>query len=143
MHSHIGTRVQSVSRVLSRTIIYLGWQLPTTSSEYVEMPSRHFVSFLASSGVYILHKVASVFVVSYTPFPPLQSNAKIGTTAVYFCCTVLGVASTGSYPAPLLCDARTFLVSCPTQSSNCLLLAYCTTAPNVCQVKAYTFILWY
>ena len=29
--------------------------------------------------------------------------------AVYFCCTFLEVASTGSYPAPLPCGARTFL----------------------------------
>ena len=46
-------RVQSVSRVLSWTVIYLLPSSPMASSEYVEMPSRHFVSFLAPSGVYM------------------------------------------------------------------------------------------
>ena len=39
--------------------------------------------------------VTSRTVVSYTAFPPLPSIKK----AVYFCCTGLGVTSTGRYPA--------------------------------------------
>lgn len=46
-------RVQSVSRVLYWTVIFLRLLLPTVSSEYVEMPSRHLVSVLAPSGVYM------------------------------------------------------------------------------------------
>lgn len=39
--------------------------------------------------------VTSRTVVSYTAFPPLP----LKTVAVYFCCTGLGVTSTGRYPA--------------------------------------------
>ena len=41
--------------------------------------------------------VAKRTVVSYTAFPPL--HALQSRNAVYFCCTSLGVASTGRYPA--------------------------------------------
>ncbi len=41
---------------------------------------------------------------SYLAFPPLLHIA-----AVYLCCTILEVAPTGRYPAPLPCEARTFL----------------------------------
>ena len=53
--------------------------------------------------------------------------------AVYFCCTFLEVASTGRYPALLLCGARTFLVSFPTQPFGCLLRRKCTTFFAFCQ----------
>ena len=53
--------------------------------------------------------------------------------AVYFCCTFLEVASTGRYPALLLCGARTFLVSFPTQPFGCLLRRKCTTFFVFCQ----------
>lgn len=56
-----------------------------------------------------------------------------GNTAVYFCCTFLEVASTGRYPALLLCGARTFLVSFPTQPFGCLLRRKCTTFFVFCQ----------
>lgn len=49
--------------------------------------------------------VTVALVSSYLTFPP---SPKL---AVYFCCTVLRVASTGSYPAPLPFEARTFLVN--------------------------------
>ena len=40
--------------------------------------------------------VTSKAVVSYTAFPPLPAQ---NAQAVYFCCTGLGVTSTGRYPA--------------------------------------------
>ena len=52
-------------------------------------------SGLASNGVYRAISVTREAVVSYTAFPPLPSIKK----AVYFCCTGLGVTSTGRYPA--------------------------------------------
>ena len=61
--------------------------------------------------------VAAAPVSSYLAFPPLPAQIAINAVriksavqAVCFCCTVLRVASTGSYPAPLPCEARTFLV---------------------------------
>ena len=51
--------------------------------------------------------VANLRVSSYLAFPSLPLRA------VVFCCTVLEVTFTGSYPAPLPYDARTFLnISC-------------------------------
>jgi hypothetical protein len=40
--------------------------------------------------------------------PRRRENPRL-QNAVYFCCTFLEVAFTGSYPAPLPCGARTFL----------------------------------
>ena len=61
---------------------------------------------LASDGVYICpscyQEGGSLL---HCPSTLTASNA-----AVHFCCTVLGVASTGCYPASLPCEARTFLV---------------------------------
>ena len=60
---------------------------------------------LASDGVYICpscyQEGGSLL---HCPSTLTASNA-----AVHFCCTVLGVASTGCYPASLPCEARTFL----------------------------------
>jgi len=50
---------------------------------------------VAPDGVYIDRQVAMPLVSSYLTFPPLRQN-----DAVYFCCTFLEVAFTGSYPAP-------------------------------------------
>ena len=63
--------------------------------------------------------------------PPLSILADC--SAVCFCCTFLEVASTGRYPALLLCGARTFLVSFPTQPFGCLLRRKCTTFFAFCQ----------
>ena len=62
-------------------------------------------SGLASNGVYRAISVTRDAVVSYTAFPPLPWQAM----AVYFCCTSLGVASTGRYPAS--CPAKPGLSS--------------------------------
>ena len=65
---------------------------------------------LASDGVYICPVLLpGRAVVSYTALPPLPAS----NAAVHFCCTVLGVASTGRYPASLPCEARTFLTCAP------------------------------
>ena len=58
---------------------------------------------LASSGVYIAHcrQIAGELL------PRL--SILTACAAVSFCCTILEVAFTGSYPALLPCDARTFL----------------------------------
>lgn len=46
-------RVQSVSRVLYLTVIFLDQSLPKGSSEYIETSSKRLISFLAPSGVYM------------------------------------------------------------------------------------------
>ena len=98
----------AVSRVMSfKTIIYLERLLPVASSNLPgDETGSLIVSLfgLASDGVYMATAVTSCTVVSYTAFPPLPHKA-----AVYLCCTSLGVASTGRYPASLPCEARTFL----------------------------------
>ena len=71
--------------------------------------------------------VTSRTVVSYTAFPPLPSKM-----AVYFCCTSLGVTSTGRYPAS--CPAKPGLSS-PGQKTDrprsFILLNPCIIAPNI------------
>ena len=54
-----------------------------------------FVSVLLRMEFTCARSVTTTAVVSYTAFPPLPSIKK----AVYFCCTGLGVTSTGRYPA--------------------------------------------
>ena len=63
---------------------------------------------LASGEVYIALTVACKAVRSYRTFPPLPLASP---KAVYFCCTVSGVASARRYLAPLPRDARTFLMA--------------------------------
>ena len=55
-----------------------------------------FCSALLRVGFTSAPSVTRRAVVSYTTFPSLPMQA----LAVYFCCTSLGVASTGRYPAP-------------------------------------------
>ena len=57
-------------------------------------PRQSFVSVLLRMGFTCALSVTSEAVVSYTALPPLPEFL-----AVYFCCTSLGVASTGRYPA--------------------------------------------
>ena len=86
-----------VSRVLSRVTIYLFLPLPAGSSDYMgadEQPLCSAVN-LASDGVYRLPASPWEAVSSYLAFPPLPGKSP----AVSFCCTFLGVASTGRYPA--------------------------------------------
>ena len=75
-------KVQSVSRVLSWTVIFLRQSLPKGSSEYVEMSSRHLVSFLAPSGVY-MHALSPKRVWALTPhFHPY--NLRCGIFLLHF-----------------------------------------------------------
>ena len=80
---------------MSGVIIYLVLMLPPGSSDLPE--SRRatvcFLFGLASNGVYTAFSVTRQAVVSYTAFSPLPLRA------VIFCCTFLGVTSTGRYPA--------------------------------------------
>ena len=79
-------------------IICLGQPLPAGSSDPPESTTGSriaFVSVLLRMEFTCARSVTTTAVVSYTAFPPLPSIKK----AVYFCCTGLGVTSTGRYPA--------------------------------------------
>ena len=79
-------------------IIYLALSLPKGSSDPPESTTGSriaFVSVLLRMEFTCARSVTTTAVVSYTAFPPLPSIKK----AVYFCCTGLGVTSTGRYPA--------------------------------------------
>ena len=79
-------------------IICLGQPLPAGSSDPPESTTGSriaFVSVLLRMEFTCARSVTTAAVVSYTAFPPLPSIKK----AVYFCCTGLGVTSTGRYPA--------------------------------------------
>ena len=86
----------TISRVLYLTIIYLDLLLPASSSN-LPGTQRATVSSLfglASDGVYTALSVTREAVSSYLAFSPLPAKQ-----AVIFCCTGLGVTSTGRYPA--------------------------------------------
>ena len=85
------SRVMSLNDHLSRTHVAMRLKRPTWSWR----ATSSLRSGLASDGVYMATAVTSRTVVSYTAFPPLP----LKTVAVYFCCTGLGVTSTGRYPA--------------------------------------------
>lgn len=83
-------------------IIYLGLPLPAVSSDPPESTAGSriaFFSVLLRMGFTYALLVTKEAVVSYTALPTLPNQS-----AVYFCCTVLRVTSTGRYPA-----------SCPTK----------------------------
>ena len=86
---------RTVSRVMSRIIIYLGLPLPAVSSNLPGTRRAAVWSLfgLASDGVYTAISVTGDAVSSYLAFSPLPLRA------VIFCCTFLGVTSTGRYPA--------------------------------------------
>ena len=76
-----------------QTAIYLGPLLPTASCDTFETgraaPWFHFV--LLRVGFTGTHDVTATAVGSYPTFPSLPAIRQ----AVYFCCTILRVASTG------------------------------------------------
>ena len=95
---------RTISRVMSKLqqatvgmIIYLGRLLPAASSNLPKAggPRQRFCSVLLRMGFTYAPSVTREAVVSYTAFPPLPGIYR----AVYFCCTILRVASTGRYPA--------------------------------------------
>lgn len=102
---------RSVSRVLYLVIIYLGPLLPAGLKRPTYGKRRaaalHVPAWSCSRWGLQSRKVASTLVSSYLAFPPLPRQA----VAVYFCCTILGVASTGDYPAP--CSVELGLSSQP------------------------------
>ena len=98
---------KTISRVMSCVIIYPMELSPVPLSDPPEnMTGSHirFLFGLASDGVYMAFSVTRETVVSYTAFPPLPDEP-----AVYFCCTVSGVASARRYLA--LCPVKPGLSS--------------------------------
>ena len=98
---------KSVSRVLYQTVIYLGDASPHRSSH---LPKKH------RANVFFLMRCCSKWGLhekdNYLPpskLLPYYSTLAAKMRRFIFCCTILRVASTGSYPAPLPYDARTFL----------------------------------
>jgi len=88
---------RTISRVLYQMIIYLGLPLPTGSSGLPESTTGSRIAFystLLRMGFTCAPPVTRRAVGSYPAIPPLPAEP-----AVYFCCTVLRVASTGCYPA--------------------------------------------
>ena len=88
-----------ISRVMFSIIICLVSLLPIKSSNLPESQAGRFIAFcsvLLRMGFTYAPAVTSRAVVSYTALPPLPCGSR---TAVHFCCTILGVASTGRYPA--------------------------------------------
>ena len=86
-----------VWRRTAMMIIYLVLMLPPGSSDLPESATGRRIAFLfglASDGVYICH-------CCYQQCGELLPRLSTLTlkSAVYFCCTSLGVASTGRYPA--------------------------------------------
>ena len=108
-----------VSRVMSWMVIYLGLLLPTASSDLPESKPGRLIAFvlvLLRMGFTCAPVVTNRAVVSYTALPPLpKEKQNVFLLAVYFCCTGLGVASTGRYPAS--CPMKPGLSS----SDTCLL----------------------
>jgi len=98
----------TISRVLSRMVIYLDHMLPCGSSIYCcatyPEAQRATVSLHVWScfgwglhGLFCYQKSGGLL----HHLSILTDNAIAGfLPAVYFCCTSLGVASTGRYPAP-------------------------------------------
>ncbi len=82
-----------------RMVIYLGRLSPAASSDLPKAggPRKRFGSVLLRMGFTYALPVTRKAVVSYTALPTLPHPSP--GTAVYFCCTILGVASTGRYPA--------------------------------------------
>jgi len=79
-------------------IIYLDLLLPAGSSDLPESTTGRRIalcSVLLRMGFTYALPVTREAVGSYPAIPPLPRH----TVAVYFCCTCLGVTSTGRYPA--------------------------------------------
>ena len=96
--------------------IYLDLLLPTGSSDLPETDGPPYVSFWSCFewGLHMPRKLPCMRWSLKPPFHPYQL-----TLAVYFCCTILGVASTGRYPAscpvkPGLSSPRRELLATPT-----------------------------
>jgi len=76
---------QPISRVLSRTIIYLGYLSPNTSSDLPKFSAGYTIEFLfglAPSGVYHAVIVTNNAVRSYHTFSPLPRLSRGGLFSV-------------------------------------------------------------
>ena len=98
---------KSISRVLSRIVIYLEYILLYTSSRFFKnwRATLCLILALLRVGFALTRYVTIPAVSSYLAFSHLPHKV-----AFIFCCTFLKVSLTGRYPAPLLCEARTFLI---------------------------------
>lgn len=96
-----------MSRVLSRVIICLGRLSPAASSDQPEAggPRHRFCSVLLRMGFTEPPLLPGERWSLTPPFHPYRPKP-----AVSFCCTFLGVASTGNWPAP--CPMELGLSSC-------------------------------
>lgn len=111
---------------MSRTIIYLDFASPQSSSSYLKTwrAAIWSLSALLRTGFTRSRSVARPVVVSYTSIPPLPVNWRF-----IFCCTFLRVTSTGRYPAS--CPMKPGLSSAGYRSDRLyhswiLYNAYCT-----------------
>ena len=89
----------TISRVMYQTIIYLVLLLPAGSSDLPKAWRAAFISLLfglASNGVYMCH---CCYQQCGSLLHCLSTLTIAFAMAVYFCCTGLGVTSTGRYPA--------------------------------------------
>ena len=89
----------TISRVMYQMIIYLVLLLPAGSSDLPKAWRAAFISLLfglASNGVYMCH---CCYQQCGSLLHCLSTLTIAFAMAVYFCCTGLGVASTGRYPA--------------------------------------------
>ena len=106
---------ERVSRVLSRTIIYLRCVLPHTlpavgqvaaaCQAFALVGQTVWARGVASDRVYMAPRVTTGSVSSYLAFPSLPCRG----TAVYFCCTFPEVTFGGRYP--LSCPVKPGLSS--------------------------------
>ena len=95
---------RTISRVMSRTIIYLKCMSPYIFSSYPKDTAGHRIAFgyaLLRTGFTLTLSVTAKPVVYYTAIPPLPKQKSLHFFAwrSFFCCTFLGVTSTGRYPA--------------------------------------------
>ena len=100
--------------------IYLDLLLPTGSSDLPETDGPPYASFWSCFewGLHMPRRLPCMRWSLKPPFHPYQF-----ALAVYFCCTILGVASTGRYPAscpvkPGLSSPRRELLATPTSREH-------------------------
>lgn len=119
---------KSISRVLYSMIIYLGAMLPLRSCDLPlgETSSLFFTPYLVLLQMGFTEPHSRLCAGELLPHLSILTSCE----AVYFCCTFLGVASTGYYPAP--CSAELGLSSCrSTRSSDLLFVIIDEKSPFV------------
>jgi hypothetical protein len=98
----------TISRVLSRMVIYLGCMSPCSSgSRFRSCRAANPKARRATVSLSVrpcfgwgLHLPLPLPEGRWSLKPPFHPYRNKYAPAVYFCCTSLGVASTGRYPAP-------------------------------------------